>query len=250
MKFEGKVAIVTGSSTGIGKAIAVGFGREGASVVLAARSEEKIRANAEEIRRLGGKALPIKTDVSDRASVEAMVEKTIREFGRIDILVNNAAYTDLSLKPFMEIPPEIWDAEIAVTFKGTLHSCRAVLPHMMKQKSGRIVNITTAGVKTGSPYLSIYGACKAAIAQFSNSLAREVLPYGITVNAVAPGMITTGALMRVFGEALLKANLERMGLARIGEPEEIAHTVLFLASEEAAYVTGQHWSVDGGMSPQ
>jgi len=250
MRFKGKTAIVTGSSTGIGRAIALGFGREGGNVVLAARSEEKIRANAEEIRRLGGKALPIQTDVSDRASVEAMVEKSLREFGRIEILVNNAAYTDLSLKPFIEIPPEVWDAEIAVTFKGTLNCCRAVLPHMMKQTYGRIINITTAGVKTGSQYLSLYGACKAAVAQFTNSLAKEVLPYGITVNAVAPGMITTGALMRVFGEELLKANMERMGLTRIGEPEEIAHTVLFLASDEAAYVTGQHWSVDGGMSPQ
>ena len=250
MRFKGKVVIVTGSSTGIGKAIAYGFGRGGADVVLAARSEEKLLANAEEIRALGCRALPIRTDVSDLGSVEKMANKTIQEFGRIDILVNNAAYTDMVLRPFLEIEPQIWDAEIAVTLKGTWNCCRAVLPQMLAQQYGRIINITTSGVKTGSQFLSIYGACKAAVAHFSKSLGAEVVTNGITVNAVAPGMISTGALLRVFGEEILKANLERMGVTRVGDPEEVAHTVMFLASDEASYVTGQHWSVDGGMSPQ
>ncbi|MDM7999514.1 MAG: SDR family NAD(P)-dependent oxidoreductase [Dehalococcoidia bacterium] len=250
MRFNGRVAIVTGSSTGIGEAVALAFGREGGCVVLAARSLDKLRTHAERINESGGKALPVKTDISRISDVEEMVTATIREFGRVDILVNNAAYTELSLRPFHETKPEEWEGEINTTLKGTLNCCWTVLPHMMKQGYGRIVNITTAGVKTGSQYLSLYGACKAAIAQFTKSLAMEMVPYGILVNAVAPGMVKTGALDRVFGEDLLKSHLATQGVARLGDPEEVARVVLFLASDEASYVTGQHWSVCGGLSPQ
>jgi len=250
MRFKGKVAIVTGSSTGIGKAIALAFGQEGASVVLAARSLEKLQAHAEKIRGLGARALPVRADISRLGDVEEMVKKTFGEFGRIDILVNNAAYTEVSLKPFADTKPEDWDGEINTTLRGTLNCCWAVLPQMMKQNYGRIINITTAGVKTGSQYLSLYGASKAAVAQFTKSLAMEMVPYGVLVNAVAPGMVKTGALDRVFGEDLLKSHLATQGVARLGEAEEVARVVLFLASDEARYVTGQHWSVCGGLSPQ
>jgi len=250
MRFQGKVAIVTGSSRGIGKAIALGFAQEGGDVVLAARTIEALRTNAEEIRALGRRALPVKIDISRPGDTEEMVKKAIQEFGRIDILVNNAAYTEIILKPFHETNPQDWDGEINTTLRGTLNCCRAVLPQMMKQKSGRIINITTAGVKTGSQLLSLYGACKAAVAQFSKSLASELAPHGILVNAVAPGMIGTGALDRVFGQDLLKTYLATLGVMRIGEPEEVASVVLFLASDEASYITGQHYSVCGGLSPQ
>ncbi len=250
MRFEGKVAIVTGSSTGIGEAMALAFGREGGSVVLAARSVDKLRSHADQIRRSGGRGLAVRTDISRPGDVEDLVQKAMQEFGQIDILVNNAAYTELSLRPFHETKPEDWDGEINTTLRGTLLCCRAVLPQMIKQGRGRIVNITTAGVKTGSQYLSLYGACKAAVAQFTKSLAMEMAPFGILVNAVAPGMVRTGALDRVFGEDLLKTHLATQGVARLGEAEEVARVVLFLASDEASYVTGQHWSVCGGLSPQ
>lgn len=250
MRFQGKVAIVTGSSTGIGEAIALAFGQEGADVVLAARTIEKLRSHAERIRGLGGRALPVKTDISLLGDAEEMASKAIQEFGRIDILVNNAAYTELALKPFHETNPQDWDGEINTTLRGTLNCCRAVLPQMTKQKSGRIINITTAGVKIGSPLMSLYGACKAGVAQFSKTLAAELLPHGILVNAVAPGMIGTDALDRVIGEDLLKTYLATTGVLRVGKPEEVAGVVLFLASDEASYITGQHWSVDNGLGPQ
>jgi 3-oxoacyl-[acyl-carrier protein] reductase len=250
MRFKNKVAIVTGSSSGIGQAIALAFGREGGSVVLAARREDRLRAHAETIRTFGGKALAVRTDISRLGDVQEMVQKAVQDFGRIDILVNNAAYTEIAMKPFHEMKPQDWDGEINTTFKGTLNCCWAVLPQMMKQRQGRIVNITTAGVKTGAPYLSLYGASKAAVAQFTKSLAMEMVPHGILVNAVAPGMVRTGALDRVFGEELLKTQLATQGVARLGNAEEVAAAVLFLASDEASYVTGQHWSVCGGLSPQ
>ncbi len=250
MRFKNKVAIVTGSNTGIGEAIALAFGREGADVVLADCTIERLGGHVEKIRGSGGRALPVKTDISRIGDVREMVETAVAEFGRIDILVNNAAYTGMSLKPFMDTKPGDWDGEINTTLRGTLNCCWAVLPQMVKQKYGRIVNITTAGVKTGSQYLSLYGASKAAVAQFTKSLAMETMPHGILVNAVAPGMIKTGALNRVFGEDLLKNHLATQGVTRLGGPEEVAGVVLFLSSDEASYVTGQHWSACGGLSPQ
>lgn len=250
MRFKGKVAIVTGSARGIGESIAYCFAEEGANLLLASRSYDLLQEVAKKASAAGARAVPVKTDISRLSDVEEMAKKAIQEFGRIDILVNNAAYTEMSLKPFHETNPQDWDGEINTTLKGTLNCCWAVLPQMMKQQYGRIINVTTAGVKTGSQYLSLYGACKAAVAQFSKSLATELVPYGILVNAVAPGMIRTGALDRAFGEELLKANLATTGVGRIGQPEEVARVVLFLASDEASYVTGQHWSVDGGLSPQ
>ena len=159
MRFEGKAVIVTGSSRGIGKAIAIAFAREGAHLVLADISIEKSvspyglpdaeRDTAEEIRALGGISLPIKTDISHLSDVEEMVRRAIQEFGRIDILVNNAAYTEVGLKPFHETKPQDWDGEINTTFRGTLNCCWAVLPQMMRQQYGRIINITTAGGQDG-----------------------------------------------------------------------------------------------------
>jgi 3-oxoacyl-[acyl-carrier protein] reductase len=166
MRFKNNVVIVTGSSRGIGKSIAIEFAREGADVVLSARSVEKsvdgfglpgtILETAEEVRSLGRRALPIKADVSIPSEVEEMTRQTVREFGRLDVLVNNPAFTNVSPTSFHEMTIEECDLQIATTFKGVLNCCRAVVPQMISQKGGRIVNVTTAGAKIPAPFLSIY----------------------------------------------------------------------------------------------
>ena len=197
MRFQDKVAIVTGSSRGIGKAIAIALAREGADLVLAARSVEEsvdrfrlpgtLRATVDEIRALGRRVLVVKTDVSLRADVEEMARKAIEEFGQIDMLVNNAAVTNVALTAFLDMTPEECDLQIDSNFKGTLNRCRAVAPHMVSQHYGRIINITTDAAKMPSATLSIYASSKAGVAHFSRSLAGELGPHGITVNCMAPG---------------------------------------------------------------
>ncbi len=197
MRFQDKVAIVTGSSRGIGKAIAIALAREGADLVLAARSVEEpvdrfrlpgtLRATVDEIRALGRRVLVVKTDVSVRADVEEMARKAIEEFGRTDMLVNNAAVTNVALTASLDMTPEECDLQIDSNFKGTLNWCRAVVPHMVSQHYGRIINITTDAAKMPSPTLSIYASSKAGVAHFSRSLAGELGPHGITVNCMAPG---------------------------------------------------------------
>ena len=197
MRFQDKVAIVTGSSRGIGKAIAIALARERADLVLAARSVEEpvdrfrlpgtLRATADEIRALGRRALVVRTDVSVRADVEEMARKAIEEFGRTDMLVNNAAVTNVALGASLDMTPEECDLQIDSNFKGTLNWCRAVAPHMVSQHYGRIINITTDAAKMPSATLSIYASSKAGVAHFSRSLAGELGPHGITVNCMAPG---------------------------------------------------------------
>lgn len=259
MRFEDKVVIVTGSSRGIGKAIAIAFAKEGADLVLTARSVTEsvdrfrlpgtITATAEEVRALGRRALAAKADVSVPGEVDRMARKAVQEFGRIDILVNCAAFTNVTPTLFHEMTPEECDAQIGTTFKGVLNCCRAIVPQMIKQGGGRIINITTAGAKIPSPFLSIYTSCKAAVAHFSRCLAREVSGHGILVNCVAPGVVRTDALVPIFTQEGLDQMIATQPIARCGEPEELAHAVLFLASDQASYVTGQHLCVDGGISP-
>ena len=259
MRFKDKVVIATGSSRGIGKAIAIAFAREGADLVLAARSVEEpvdryrlpgtISATAEEVRALGRRALAVKTDVSVPSDAEEMAKKAVEEFGRIDVLVNCAAFTNLTPTPFHEMTAEECDVQIDTTFKGVLNCCRAVVPRMISQRAGRIINITTAGAKSPAPSLSIYTSCKEAAAQFSRCIARELARHGILVNCIAPGLVRTGVLVPVFTQQTLDLMVANQPIARYAEPEEIARVVLFLASEEASYITGQHLSVDGGISP-
>ncbi|MFC1944377.1 SDR family NAD(P)-dependent oxidoreductase [Chloroflexota bacterium] len=246
MKLEKKVSIVTGAAQGIGRAIAHALGREGSVVIIGDIDIEGAERTADELRRLGAQALAIKTDVSKEAEVGEMVRKTLDQFGSVDILVNNAAFLAVKYKYFYETEPAEWDAEINVTFKGVLHCCRMVIPHMISQNSGRIVNITSGAAQSiTSSRLSVYAGCKAAVAGFSRIIAFELTRYGILVNCVSPGSIRTETFEKM-QPRMIDKSIASIPLRRAGEPADVANLVLFLASDDGKYITGQHWSVSGG----
>lgn len=250
MNLINKAAIVTGATAGIGRSIATVLGGHGASVIVGGRNAERGNAVVNEITSAGGKAVFAQGDISDFGEIDAAVELALKEFGKIDILVNNAAYLPgTSGVPFHEEDPAEWDMHINSTLKGTLYFCRAVIPHMTERKHGRIINISTVAAKVGQPggpYL--YPGCKAAIVAVSRCLAMDVGKLGITVNCVAPGPIKTENLMGQPQEFLDKI-ARTIPLKRMGETEDIASLVAYLASDEAGFITGQHYSVDGGISP-
>ena len=251
MRLKSKVAIVTGAASGIGKAIAEAMSREGASVVIADINKEGAEKVARDISKSGGRALAVKTDISKEDEVEQMVKRTITEFGRVDILVNNAAFEGslLSSKSFAETEAAEWKRDINVTFIGTLLCCKAVIPHMLKQKSGSIINVCSDAGKMGIPQMTLYSACKAAVAGFSRAFAQEIATQGITVNCVSPGPIRTEGVARVLAglpPETQEAWVSNVPMRRFGEPAEIASMIVFLASDEAKYITGQDYSVDGG----
>jgi len=194
MRLADKTAIVTGAASGIGRAIAFLFAKEGATVVIADINLKGAEKVAAEIKKAGGKALALKTDVSKPGDVTRMMEETIRQTHRIDILVNNAAYVKTIPQNFHETDPLDWDVQIDVDLKSVLYCCKAVIPHMIAQKSGRIINISSnAGKATPAKY-AVYGACKAAVAGFTRCLARELGGHGILVNTVSPGTISTSQM--------------------------------------------------------
>ncbi len=248
MSLKDRVALITGGGGGIGSAIALALAREGCSIVVAGRHKEPLEKVAEEIEALGCKTLAAIMDVSQQDQVERTVREVVSEFGRLDILINTVAAPITWRKPFHETIREEWSDEISVTFVGTLLCCHAVIPHMIKQGYGRIISLTSDSGKTGLAKGSLYSACKAAIAGFSRAIALELAQSGITVNCVSPGPISTPRIAKIIAEHPEKKK-EYAGLipmARIGEPEEVASLVAYLASGNAGYITGQEYSVDGG----
>jgi len=247
LRFKDKVVIVTGSSRGIGKGIALGFAREGADLVLVARTIEQSSAS-KEIHALGRRALAVKTDVSVQSEVEEMVKKTMGEFGRIDVLVNNAWW--LGFKPDIldDMSAESVE-EQAKSFKGYVNCIRAVLPQMRLQKYGNIINITSVGAKIKNPMWPVYGAYKAGIAHFSRCLADVVAREGIRVNCVGPGLTASGSTFSVFTQEAVEGMAAMIPLGRLGEAQDVANACIFLASDEASFITGQHLTVDGGQGP-
>jgi 3-oxoacyl-[acyl-carrier protein] reductase len=243
MNLANRVALVTGSSRGIGKAIALKLSEAGANVVV-----NDSRGNAgevsEQIKLNGKQSIACVADVSSSVEVNAMVEQTVETFGKIDILVNNAGIIRDQL--LLKMADAEWESVLDVNLKSVFFCTRAVIKYMLKQRYGRIINISSVVALIGNVGQANYASAKAGIIGFTRSVAREVAPRGITVNAVAPGFIDTGMTQRLTDEQK-QTLLTRIPLGYLGSPEDVASTVVFLASDEARYITGQVLSVDGGM---
>ena len=248
MRFKDKVAIVTGSGQGIGRGIALALAKEGAKIVVTDITD-RIYDVVKEMRTLGIHALAMKADVSSATQVEEMVKNSIEKFGRIDILVNNAGI--FPLKPLIEMTEADWDQVLNVNLKGVFNCTKSTIPHMMNRKSGKIINIASiAGVVIGFSALSHYSASKGGIVGFTRSTALEFAPFGINVNAIAPGSIETPGTKMDMNAESTKQFLQAIPLKRMGQPEDIANAVIFLASDESSYITGQCLVVDGGYTIQ
>jgi 3-oxoacyl-[acyl-carrier protein] reductase len=239
-----RIAFVTGASRGIGRACALALSADGAKVALASRQVDKLEEVAAEVRTAGGEAFVVSIDLASQDSIKEAFSKASREFGRIDILVNNAGLTRDGLA--IRMKRDDWDAVIQTNLSGSFFCIQQVLPGMMKERWGRIVNITSVVGESGNPGQANYVASKAGLIGLTKSLAQEMGSRNITVNAVAPGFIGTDMTASLTDE--LKAKLvETIPLKRMGRPEDIAAAVKFLASDSAAYITGHILDVNGGM---
>jgi 2-hydroxycyclohexanecarboxyl-CoA dehydrogenase len=242
-RLDDRVAVVTGAAQGIGRAIAEKLADEGATVVVTDVNEPGARDTA---ASLGRGALGLRTDVTDRASVDAMVAQVRESFGRIDVLVNNAGW-DVA-EPFVDSSPETWEKVIAINLVGVLHTCHAVLPVMAEQGSGRVVNLGSDAGRVGSSGEAVYSAAKGGVIAFTKTIARELARHQVTANCVCPGPTDTELFASMGGPKLREALIKAIPLKRLGRPEDVANVVAFLASDEAAYLTGQTVSVSGGLS--
>lgn len=250
MNLQNRVAIVTGSAGGIGRAIGLKFAALGAAIVVADVKKEGAEETVRLIEEKGGKASAILADITSQTQVQEMVRMTLEKFGHLDILVNNAGW-DI-IEPFVKNTPEFWEKVIAINLKGPIFCTRAVLDHMIERKYGKIVNISSDAGRVGSSGEAVYSACKGGIIAFTKTIAREMARYQINVNCVCPGPTETPLLAEITkgetGAKIIDAMVKAVPFRRLGKPEDIAGAVAFLASDEAAFITGQTLSVSGGLT--
>ena len=245
-EFADKVALITGSSRGIGRAIALRLAASGANVAVCARGEEAARTVADEISALGSQSFARVADVSEADQAAQIVEATLERWGRLDILVNNAGITRDNL--LLRMKEEEWDAVMATNLKGAFNCCKAAVRPMMKARGGRIINISSVVGISGNAGQANYAASKAGLLGLTKSLAKELGSRNITVNAVAPGFVPDTGMTGDLAEAAIEELTAQIPLGRVGSVEDVAHAVAFLASDGSAYVTGQVLAVDGGMT--
>jgi len=251
MKLRGKTALVTGGGRGIGRAIALGLAQEGAQVAVLDILADNAAAVAGEIEATGVKALALPADLTKRAQVDRAVADTLAQFGQIDILVNNAGWDRMEM--FLDSEEETWDKIIAINFKGMLYVCKAALPSMVARGQGKVISIASDAGRAGSTGEAVYAGTKGAIIAFSKTLAREMARHKITVNVVCPGLTETPLLQGIREqspktEKVIEAVTRAIPLGRVGQPEDIAGAVVYLASPAADFVTGQTLSVSGGLT--
>ena len=244
---EDKVAIVTGASRGIGRAIAVAYAEAGADVALAARSKPDLEATAHLVQQHGRRALVIPTDVAVFAEVEALVERTVKGLGRLDVLVNNAGVAKVA--PLVEMSVEDWRWMLDTNLTGVFNGCRAAAPHLIARKRGKVINVASVLGAVGLPGYTIYSAAKGGVIALTRTLGVEWARHGIQVNALAPGWFASDMTHEAFADARIRERLTRdIPLRRVGRPEEIGPLAVYLASAASDFMTGQTIFLDGGHS--
>jgi gluconate 5-dehydrogenase len=244
---DGKTCIVTGASRGLGKTMAIALGQAGANVAAIARSEKAIEETADVIKSFGQRAIAVRCNLRDSQSIDAMVDRVLSEFGKIDVLVNNAGGGDF--KPLVEMSDDQWHRIIDLNLSATFRVCRAVGPHMIKRRRGKVINMSSMYGLIGEKNVTAYCASKGAVIQFTRALALEWAEHNIAVNVLAPGYMYTERTSSVFDNPEIGARLiERVPMGRVGQPDDLAPLIVYLASDASDFMTGSVIVIDGGLT--